>query len=387
MQYRKLGRTELDVSEIGMGLEHLLDKDEAVVAETIQTAIRGGVNYFDCLPLSEYSTETGENEAYLKLGRALEGCREWVYLTFLAYVSRPLPYIQADFACYLRALRTDHTDVFILACCDRLVDFEQATGAGSLLEYAKKLRGEGKVRHIGFSTHNAELAHRVIRSGDFDVLMFPVNPAFDVIPDEERFHSDILGNIWDAAYQFTSADGGPRPRTSVYDACERYGVGLVAMKPFAGGFIFGVEKAAGFTPLNLLSYALAQAGVSTVVPGCANPREIEQILAYHSAPAEALDYSGAVAKSRWSVRGNCLYCSHCQPCAVRIDIAAVNRLLDSARAGASADMRGMRERYAALAVKPSACVRCGACEERCPFQVGVMDQMKQAAEAFENALP
>jgi len=367
MKYRKLGRTGLEVSDIGLGLEHLLDKDEKIVVKTIRAAIKGGVNYFDCLALKEYEA------CYAKLGRAIEGHRDKVILTFLAYVAENLAKsrteVQAEFDCYLRALGTDHTDIFLVACCDKPVDFGAATGPGGLLDLAKQLRAEGKVRHIGFSTHSTELARRAVACGDFDVLMYPVNPAFDVL-DDEACDADILGNIWDRAYEHSPGGSGALPRKSVYAACERAGVGLVAMKPFAGGCILGWEKR--FTPLNLLSYALAQSGVSTVIPGCSNPRELKEILKYHTAPPKALDFSEAVAKSRWSVKGHCLYCSHCLPCAAGIDIARVNRALDSLDAA----------QYAALPVKASACVQCGACMERCPFEVDVIARMGQAAEVF-----
>ena len=370
MQYRKLGHTGLEVSEIGLGLEHLLDKDEKAVVKTIRAAIKGGVNYFDCLPLQEYSRENDACEGYVKLGRAIAGLRDGLILTFLAYVSRSLPDVRAEFECYLGTLGTDHVDVFIVACCDKPVDFDAATGAGGLLALAKEMQAQGRVRHIGFSTHSTELAHRAIACGEFGVLMYPVNPAFDVLDDEETYNNDILGNIWDRAFEFTPGKGGGLPRKSVYAACERSDVGLVAMKPFGGGFILGVEKR--FTPLNLVSYALAQSGVSTVIPGCSSEREIKEILKYHTTPARTLDYSAAVAGSRWSVRGHCLYCGHCLPCSAGIDIARVNRALDNLDTA----------QYTALEVKASACVRCGACRERCPFGVDVMGRMEQAAEAF-----
>lgn len=374
MNYRTLGRTGLNVSEIGLGLEHLLDKEENVVIDTISTAIKGGVNYFDCLSLLEFSESSGTNEGYIKLGKALEGLRDKVYLTFLAFASRHISYVQADFECYLKALNTDHTDIFILACCDKMVEFEEVTGGGSLLEYAKRLRAEGKVKYIGFSTHNTEIAYKVIDSGEFDVLMYPINPAFDVIDDEEKYNSDILGNIWDEAYKYTS-DGksGIQPRKNVFNECVRNGIGLVAMKPFAGGFIFGVEKDAGFTTVNLVSYALSQNGVSTVIPGCSSQQEIEEILTYHICPGEALDYSGAVAKSRWSVKGNCLYCSHCLPCKAGIDIAGINRIADNK----------LFMEYEKLTVKASSCLKCGECEKRCPFEVKVIEKMELTAKLFE----
>lgn len=383
MQYRKLGKTGLEISEIGMGLEHLLDKEENVVIDTIRAAVKGGINYFDCLSLHEYSEASCTNEGYLKLGKALEGLREKVYITFLAYAAKPLSYVQADFECYLRALNTDHTDIFILACCDKMVEFKEVTGTGSLLEYAEKLRAEGKVKYIGFSTHNTEIAHKVINSGKFDVLMYPINPAFDVIDDEETYNSDILGNIWDKAYEYKFAGkSGALPRKSVYSTCARHGIGLVGMKPFAGGFVLGVEKDAGFTPLNLVSYVLAQEGVSTVVPGCENPQQIEDILTFYTGSNDVRDYSKAVAKSRWSVKGNCLYCNHCLPCTVNIDIAQINKLLNSID-NDNSDVHVVFDKYLSLDVSASSCIQCGDCESRCPFDVHVIEMMEKAKKVFE----
>jgi predicted aldo/keto reductase-like oxidoreductase len=385
MEYRKLGKTGIEVGEIGIGLEHLLDKEEKVVIDTIKTAVKEGINYLDCLPLSEFSESTGINECYVKLGKALEGIREKVYITFLAYVNRPLSYAQADFECYLRLLNTKHTDIFFVACCDKMIDFENATGSGSLLEYAKKLRTEGKVKYIGFSTHNTEIAYKVIDSGDFDVLMYPINPAFDVIADEEKYNSDILGNIWDAAYNYTLADkSGKQPRKNIFNECERNGIGLVAMKPFAGGFILGVEKDAGFTPLNLISYVLSQNGVSTVIPGCSNQQEVEEILKYYTCSKNMLDYSEAVIKSRWSIKGNCQYCNHCLPCSANINIAEINRLLDGLNGRGALSAGISNKKYEELVVKASSCKKCGECEKRCPFQVEIIKKMEYAVKAFEE---
>ena len=387
MIYRKLGNTGVEVGEIGMGLEHLLDKEESVVVETIKTAIEGGVNYFDCLSLADYSEELKTNEGYVKLGKALKGFRDKVNLTFLAFVTRPVSYVQADFECFLRELNTNYTDTFLLACCDKIAEYETATGIGSLLEYAKKLKAEGKAKYIGLATHNTEIAYKAINSNSFDLLMYPINPAFDVIDDEEKFNSEILENLWDAAKGYNQTGrNNTQPRKNIYSECERKGMGLVAMKPFGGGFLLDFEKDAGFTPLNLLSYALTQNGVSTVIPGCSNKQEIAEILTYYSCSKEKIDYSEAVSKSRWTVKGNCLYCHHCLPCSANINIAEINRLLDYSGKSTRFDSAELQSKYENFSVKASSCTKCGECEERCPFQVEIIRRMEQAASLFEKNL-
>lgn len=305
-------------------------------------------------------------------------------LTYIASCrERELDLARICFEGYLRALGTGYTDVFIIQFCDTTAEYEQVTGETGLLAYAKQLRAEGKVKFIGISTHSSEIAYNAIFSGDFDMLMYPINPAFDVVIDEDMYKTDNLSTLWDASYEFTSeGKRGAQPRKNVYNECERRGIGLVGMKPFAGGFIFSVEKDAGFTPVKLISYVLAQNGVSTVVPGCTQLSEIEEILTFYSCTDEERDYSDAVARSRWSVMENCLYCNHCLPCSVDINIGYVNKLLDATLYNHHSEADIIREKYQALTVKASACTECGVCIERCPFSVNVIERMKQAADVF-----
>ncbi len=387
MKYRKFGRTGIEVGEIGMGLEHLLDKDELTVINTIKAAVDGGVTYLDCHPGHDYDERPDPSvyEGYSKLGKAIAEFRDRITISYIASINEREPGIASVcFEGYLRALGTDHTDVFILQFCDKMAEYAEITGENGLLAYAQKVRAEGKARYIGISTHSMAIALKAIESGSFDMVMFPVNPAFDVLDDEKEYNEDLVGNLWDRAYAYsTEGKNGGLPRKSVFSACEHYGVALVAMKPFAGGFVFGVEGNAGFTPVNLISYALAQTGLSTVVPGCENPEQIRDILKYYDCSGEARDYSGAIAKSRWSVKGNCLYCNHCLPCPAGINIGLVNKLLNSLEGEVLSESTAVLDQYLALPVKASACIRCGKCEKRCPFDVPVISKMDQAARVFE----
>jgi predicted aldo/keto reductase-like oxidoreductase len=379
MEYRKFGKTGIQVSEIGMGLEHLLDKDEQIVLDTIHAAIDGGVTYFDCFPGHEGGHD---EENYVKLGRAINGKRDKLCLSHIA-AARTTAEVQTNFEKWLSALNTDYTDVFMIACCDKVKDYNDIIGEGGILEAAKKLKSDGKARFIGISTHSMDIAFKAINSKDFDVLMFPINPAFDVLDDEKKYNEDMLGNLWDKAYVYNpKGESSDLPRKSVYSACKNNGIALVAMKPFAGGFVFGVEQEAGFTPVNLISYALTQTGLSTVVPGCESPEQVRSILTYYTCPDAERDYSGAVAKSRWSIKGKCLYCNHCLPCPADINIGQVNKLLDTLDITTPSDKAAVQDEYMVLPVKSSACMRCGECESRCPFAVPVIERMEQAERAF-----
>ena len=381
MKYRKLGRTGLEVSEIGMGLEHLLPLEESTVIDTIRTAIDGGVNYFDCLSGKDFAGESDINGEYTKLGKALDGFRDKVYISFLANANRSdkddfLDGIKNSFECFLREVKTDHADIFMIAFCDKLTEFARIIGDG-LLDYAKKLQSENKIKFIGISTHSSEIAHKAIESGDFDALMYPVNPAFDVVTNEQEYIEKDLGKLWDAAFDYKSDNIDNTEtkliRKDIYAECVKNNIGLIVMKPFGGGFLFRQDINTGFTPLNLISYALTQNGVSTVIPGCTNPQQIGEILKYYSCTDEELDFSKAVLNSRWNIKGCCQYCNHCLPCSANINIGQINRIIDNKT----------NCEYASLSVKASSCVKCGECELRCPFDVKIMDKMDLAVKMFE----
>jgi len=380
MKYRKLGRTGFDVSEIGMGLEHLLGKDENIVIDTIKAAVKGGVNYFDCLSQKDFEENTETNEDYARLGKALENIRDKVYINYLANANKSdknnfMDGIKMGFECFLREVKTDYADIFLIAFCDKIIEFDRILIGGGLFEYAKKLQAENKVKYIGISTHSSEIAYKAINSGDFDVIMYPVNPAFDVITNEKDYIESDLGKLWDAAYDYKSGENGDniQPRKNIYAECMKNNIGLIAMKPFGGGFLFREDINTGFTPLNLISYVLTQTGISTVVPGCTNPQQIEEILKYYISSESELDFSRAVKNSRWNIKGCCQYCNHCLPCSAGINIGEINRATDNKSA---AD-------YNNLDRKASDCVKCGECEERCPFDVKVMARMDLAAGMFE----
>jgi len=78
-----------------------------------------------------------------------------------------------------------------------------------------------------------------------------------------------------------------------------------------------------------------------------------------------------------------MYCNHCLPCPVGIDIGETTRLLDRMEAPASGfDPSVLRASYAALSAHAGDCIACGVCESRCPFGVGVIRNMERAAVVF-----
>lgn len=376
MNYCKLGRTGLQVSEIGLGTEYLVKAGQETVTTIVHQAVDLGVNYFDVLFANpDYRDH---------FGRAFAGLRERVILTGHLPVTDSVEQCRRSFHDHLARLKIEAVDVVFVSCCDGAERAHAALGPGGHLELAREFVRAGKARFIAFSSHTLPAAMLAACSGQFDALMFPINPAFDTLPGETG--TDDLAHLWDQAYQRQPDDQVVRAlpaRKQLFHECAARGIGLVAMKPFAAGWLFRPDINPGFTPANLIHYALSQPGVSCVIPGAASLEQLEQDLAYDTASAAEKDYSGPVSRSRWNSQGACMYCAHCQPCSVGIDIAEVNQMLDLAATGA---LEQARQAYKALEMKASACQACGDCMQRCPFGIDVIERMKAAVGVFEGNL-
>jgi predicted aldo/keto reductase-like oxidoreductase len=380
MEYRQLGRTGLRVSEIGMGCEGFVDKSFEEVKAMVDAMEAGGVN---CIDLYSPNPDFRTN-----LGRALQGRREkFVLQAHLCTVwkdgqykrTRNMEEVRASFDDQLRRLGTDHVEVGMIHYVDALSDWETVRDKGPL-DYAKSLKAQGVIGSIGLSSHNPEVALEAVRSGEIEVLMFSVNPCYDLQPAGED-----VEELWNEKnYEKPLVNMDPQ-RQELYETCQRMGVGITVMKAFGGGDLLNGELSPAGKPLTLyqcLHYALSRPGVVSVMSGARNLKELQDSIAYEQASAEERDYAAALAalpKISWV--GHCMYCGHCAPCPAGIDVASVTKFLNLAQAQGEVP-ETVREHYAVLPHHAGECVSCGACEKRCPFGVPVMENMRRAAEVF-----
>lgn len=379
MEYRELGNTGLRVSVIGMGCEGFAEDGYRECAHLFDTAERLGINYFDL-----YASDPEMRRA---VGRALKGrrdkfliqshlCSVWKNGQYLR--TRDLAEVKAGFEEMMSLLQTDYLDVGMIHYCDALSDWETIRENG-ILDYARQLKAEGRIRHIGMSSHNPLVALRAIEEGAIEVLMFSVNPCYDLQPADED-----VEEIWaDRNYQAHLTNMDP-DRQRLYETCQRKGVGITVMKAFAGGELLGSNQIAGvsLTVNQCLSYALSRPGVSVVLAGAHSAAELEKSAAYCEASPAERDYAPGLASfPRVSWVGHCMYCSHCEPCPQRIDIADVTKFLRLAKSQGRIP-ETVREHYALLERHASDCIQCGACETRCPFGVAIRDNMKEAIQVF-----
>lgn len=382
MIYRKLGKTALEVSEIGLGCEGFMGKDLEQTRQLMDIAMNAGVN---CMDLYSPNPDMRSN-----IGFALKGRREnFILQAHICSVwkngqykrTRALSEVKEGFADLLSRLQTDYIDIGMIHYVDAEKDWEEVS-QGEVLQYAQELKATGKIRYIGMSSHNPSVSLKAVKSGMIDVLMFSINPCYDLLPATE----DIEVLFDEHSYDKTLLNMDPE-REALYEACQRLGVGITVMKAFGGGDLLNESLSpAGkaLTPYQCLHYALTRPAVASVMVGTHTEEELKECLGYETAEAEQKDYAVALAalpKISWE--GHCMYCGHCAPCPKGIDIASVTKFLNLAKAQGEIP-ETVREHYRILEHYASDCIGCGLCEKRCPFGVPVRENMQAAMTLFEK---
>lgn len=383
MKYRRLGKTGLMVSEIGFGAEWMERHSAQECRAVLDRAEALGINILDCW-MSEPNVRTS-------LGQALTGRRERWYIqghigsTWQGgqYVrSRDVDQCKEAFEDLLARLGTDYIDLGMIHFVDSEQDWAAAM-EGPYLDYVKELRAAGTIRHIGMSTHNPAMAKRAVEHGLVEMLLFSVNPAFDMHPA-----TDDLDTYFDWENYRADLGGIDPQRAEVYRLCEQHDVGITVMKPYAGGRLFDAQRSpfgVALTPAQCIHYCLTRPAVAAVMAGYDTPEHVEQAVAYETASEEERDYASVLARAPRHTfgRGECTYCGHCKPCPVNIDIAMVNKYYDLASMH-DAVPATVRAHYEALEHRADECVGCKACESRCPFGVEIAKRMDQAARLFRG---
>lgn len=375
MQYRRLGKTGLMVSEIGFGGEWL----ERMAPEDIRAIFKAceeqGINILDC-----WMSEPNVRSA---IGECIKSSREkWLIQGHIGstwqngqYVrTREMSKVKEAFEDLLVRLQTDYIDLGMIHYVDSEKEWDEIV-SGPFIEYVHELKEKGMIKHVGLSSHNPKVAKKAVLSGEIEMMLFSINPAFDLMPPTENLE-DYFADQYDAGLA-----GMDPERAELYRLCERQDVGITVMKGYAGGRLFNPQASpfgVAFTPVQCIHYALTRPAVASIMAGFSEPEHVLEAAAYETAGEEAKDYASVLAAApHHAYSKKCMYCNHCKPCPVDIDIAMVNKLYDLAVMQSEVPA-SVKAHYQALEKNASDCIGCGGCETRCPFGVEIAERMKKA---------
>lgn len=333
MEYRKLGKTDLMISEVGFGCIPIIRLSSKDATEVLSHAFDRGINFFD--------TANAYRDSEQKIGAALRGHRDKMVLatkTGKRDAAGTVEHIENS----LRMLQTDYIDLYQLHQVSKKEDWDAITAPGGAMETVIKAKKQGKIRHIGITSHSYEMALQLIKTGLFATIMFP----FSFIEDS------ALGEM--------------------LSLTQEQEMGFLAMKPFGGGVIDNAELAFKF---------LRQYPRVTPIPGFDSVKYIDEVQSFYEQPNIVSKEDTALMEKYRNDLGKqfCRRCEYCQPCPNGVMITpAMGYPIVAKRMSYSVSVEFSKSAMDSV----TKCVSCGKCIKRCPYELPIPAILQKNFEMY-----
>jgi predicted aldo/keto reductase-like oxidoreductase len=333
MIYRRLGKTDLQVSIVGFGGIPIqrISKEESV--EVVKRAEEMGINFID--------TAKGYTVSEEYFGHALKGRRDkWIIATkSMARTKEAMAY---DIQTSLESLQTDYIDLYQIHNVKELNTYNQVISENGALEALLEAKEKGLIGHIGITAHSLDALKQAVEDGLFETIMFPYN----IIETQAE---------------------------EVFRRAKELDIGIIAMKPMAGGALTNGSLA--------MKFILQNENITIAIPGMANIKEVEE----NAAAADSSELTQEELAECKRIREEmgqtfCRRCGYCAPCPQGIDIT-YNFILRSYYE--NYDLQDWAvERYKGMSAHSSDCAECGLCESRCPYNLPIRKMLKDVKKSF-----
>ena len=330
-----LGKTGLNISEVGFGGIPVIRLDQKEAIKVLHRACDKGITFYD--------TANAYKDSEEKMGRAFTGMRHQIVLatkTLRRDAAGAIEQLENS----LRMLRTDYIDIYQLHQIAQDKDWKAVTGSEGALEALGRAREKGQVRFIGVTSHSIPKAVELVNAGLFDTIQVPFNFI------EEEAKGELLA------------------------AAGTAGMGILAMKPFAGGMIDNAEIAFKY---------LRQFPAVLPIPGFDSVASVDQVTALYREPNEVTEKDRRLFEKYRSELGKkfCRRCEYCQPypAGVMITPAMAYRVIASRMSAAVA------VEFARAAMESTRlCTACGECQEHCPYELPIQEMLKANYDLYER---
>jgi predicted aldo/keto reductase-like oxidoreductase len=337
MKTARLGKTDLIVSEVGFGGIPIvpLGKDEAI--SVVRHCFEIGINFFDTAHMYHDSEE--------KIGAALSAVRDDVVLATKT-MERQAVAASTQIELSLQRLQTDRIDLYQLHNVSSEDALKKVLAPGGAYEAVDKARREGKVRYAGISSHNMAVAAKALKTGLFQTLQFPFN--------------------------FIEKD----PADELFPLARQLDIGIIGMKPLGGGLL---EPAA-------LCFGFLQRHPDVIpIPGIRAKAEADEIVGLYREPQPLSEADRTEMDTIREALGKtfCHRCEYCMPCEQGVQISSV-LIYPAFVKRFSAEVAAATPFMQTALKSAQECIECGQCEERCPYDLPIIDLLKENLSLYRK---
>lgn len=331
----RLGKTDLIVNKNGFGALPIQRADKEDSEKIIKKAYENGINFYDT---ARFYTDSEE-----KLGNALKDVRENVFIASKTGMETVEEFWK-DLETTLKELQTDYLDLYQfhnISFCPKPDD-----GSG-LYEAMLEAKEEGKINHIGITSHKYTIASEAIESGCYETLQYP----FSYLTGEKELE--------------------------LVKRCEELDIGFIAMKAMGGGLIKNSKAAYSF----MMNF-------DNVLPiwGIQKESELDEFLSYQENTPEMTDELKQAIELDKKELGNdfCRGCGYCMPCPEEIEINTCVRMSLWIRRFPTEPC--LTEEYQKKMEKTQECSQCMQCIDKCPYELNIPELLKENYEDYMNVL-
>lgn len=327
---RLLGKTEMDIKRVGFGgipIQRITQEDTNKVIDELE---KQGINFID--------TAKGYTVSEEYIGNSLNKRRNKFFIATKS-MSRDYEGMKKDIEISLKNLQTDYIDLYQLHNV-KIEEYKDLISRNSAYKALLDAKLEGKIKHIGITSHNLETIEKAVEDELFETIQFPYN---------------IVENQAD----------------EVFRKAHEKNIGIIIMKPLAGGALDDATLA--------IKYILSKDYIDVVIPGMDNVDQVKQNIEASKNTILTNDDLKKIEGIRNTLgKRFCRRCEYCLPCPVGVNIP-VNFLLEGYYTRYNLKEWAI-ERYASTQGKANECVNCGICETKCPYNLPIREMLKDVCE-------
>lgn len=334
MEKRILGKSNLEVSVIGLGgIPIQKAKSEEEAYNLVLDAYNNGINFID--------TARGYRNSESLIGYAVEKIGRDKFIIATKSGQKTYGEIKEEIDISLNNLRTDYIDLFQFHNVRTKEELDLILSDNGALKLVKEYKEKGLIRQIGITSHSADLLDIAIDTNEFTTIQFPYNPV------------ELQGE-------------------EVFKKAKKNNLGVIIMKPLAGGAITKGDLS--------LRFILENENVTSVIPGMGSREEIEENTSVGKDLRGLTDEEREILNEEVSSLGIhfCRRCGYCLPCTVGIDIPT-QFVIDAYYTRYNLPDWAI-DRYRKLDIKAKDCIECGKCLDRCPYDLPIIDMLKDVEE-------